>query len=223
MDGLDPMSVGEAVAAASPDTVVNQMTGLSRVHTGRPNPRKVERFFAATNRLRSEGPHTHAEPRGRGHRARSHVVSQSHASFNGARTGGWVKTEEDPLEVTEGTKAVSVLEHSVVEAGGERPFGTAPSTAPAPTDDQVALVRRRLLPLVVAGTGHLVLGSTSTMPPAPRSWQWRSVPPESSTSSTTSRRWSASWLTPHGRVRRSAPALGASPCGRHGCSPERWW
>src|SRR5690349_22985659 len=29
MDGLDAAAVGEAVAAAEPDTIVNQMTGLS--------------------------------------------------------------------------------------------------------------------------------------------------------------------------------------------------
>lgn len=37
----------------------------------------------------------------------SHVVTQGHASMNGLRKGGWVKTEEDPLEVLEGTKAIN--------------------------------------------------------------------------------------------------------------------
>ena len=55
MDGLDAVAVGEAVAAAKPDVVVNQMTGLSPAHAGKPNLRHAERFFAATNRLRSEG------------------------------------------------------------------------------------------------------------------------------------------------------------------------
>src|SRR5262249_39173901 len=32
MDGLDPVSVGEAVAAAQPDVIVHQMTGLSLTH-----------------------------------------------------------------------------------------------------------------------------------------------------------------------------------------------
>jgi hypothetical protein len=31
------------------------MTGLSVAHAGRPNLRRADRFFAATNRLRSEG------------------------------------------------------------------------------------------------------------------------------------------------------------------------
>src|SRR5688572_21524597 len=55
MDGLDAASVGEAVAAARPDTIVHQMTGLSVAHAGKPNLRRPDRFFAVTNRLRSEG------------------------------------------------------------------------------------------------------------------------------------------------------------------------
>jgi nucleoside-diphosphate-sugar epimerase len=55
MNGLDAASVGEAVAAARPDAIVHQMTGLSPAHAGKPNLRRPERFFAVTNRLRSEG------------------------------------------------------------------------------------------------------------------------------------------------------------------------
>jgi hypothetical protein len=36
MDGLDAVSVGEAVAAARPNAIVNQMTGLSEAHAGKP-------------------------------------------------------------------------------------------------------------------------------------------------------------------------------------------
>ena len=55
MDGLDAVSVGEAVAAARPDAIANQMTALSVAHAGKPNLRKPGCFFATTNRLRSEG------------------------------------------------------------------------------------------------------------------------------------------------------------------------
>src|SRR5687768_1433767 len=55
MDGLDATSVGEAVAAARPDTIVHQMTALSVAHSGTPNLRRADRFFATTNWLRSEG------------------------------------------------------------------------------------------------------------------------------------------------------------------------
>jgi len=116
MDGLDPAAVGEAVAAARPDTIVNQMTALSEAHSGKPDLRRADRFFAITNRLRSEGvDHLLAAAEATGV---SHVVMQGHASMNGVRTGGWVKTEEDPLEVIEGTKAINRLEETVVDAGG---------------------------------------------------------------------------------------------------------
>ena len=151
MDGLDAASVGEAVAAAAPDTVVNQMTALSAAHAGRPNLRKAERFFAMTNRLRSEGnDHLLAAAAATGV---SHFVAQSHASMNGVRTGGWVKTEDDPLEELEGTKALNHMEGAVVEAGGAV-LRYGGFYGPGATDDQVELVRKRLLPLVGGGTGY---------------------------------------------------------------------
>ncbi len=152
MDGLDAASVGESMAAARPDAIVNQMTALSVAHSGKPNPRKPEQFFTATNRLRSEGiDHLLAAAEAIGV---SHVVTQSHASMNGIRTGGWVKTEEDPLEVLEGTKAISHLEDVVVRAGGAvLRYGAF--YGPGAHDDQIELVRRRLLPLVGGGTGYV--------------------------------------------------------------------
>lgn len=147
MDGLNAAEVGEAVAAAAPDTIVNQMTGLSPTHGGKLNPRKADRYFAATNRLRSEGvDHLLAAAEATG-------VSQSHASFNGIREGGWVKTEEDPLEIVEGTKAVNYLEDVVAKAGGAvlryGGFYGAGSD-----DEQLKFVRKRLVPIVGSGAGH---------------------------------------------------------------------
>jgi NAD(P)-dependent dehydrogenase (short-subunit alcohol dehydrogenase family) len=76
MDGLDAVSVGEAVAAARPDAIVNQMTALSVAHAGKANPR----FFASTNRHGSEGiDHVLAAAEATGV---SHVVAQGHASMN---------------------------------------------------------------------------------------------------------------------------------------------
>jgi nucleoside-diphosphate-sugar epimerase len=151
MDGLDAASVGEAVAAAEPDAIVNQMTALSEAHAGKPNLRRADRFFATTNRLRSEGTdHLLAAAEATGV---SHVVAQGHASMNGVRTGGWVKTEDDPLEVVEGTKAINRLEDLVVGAGGAV-LRYGGFYGPGANDDQVALVRKRLFPLVGSGNGH---------------------------------------------------------------------
>jgi nucleoside-diphosphate-sugar epimerase len=152
MDGLDAVSIGEAVAKARPDAIVNQMTALSEAHAGKPNLRKADRFFAITNRLRSEGiDHLLAAAEATGV---SHVVAQGHASMNGIRQGGWVKTEEDPLEVLEGTKAINHLEDVVVRAGGVV-LRYGGFYGPGANDDQVKLVGKRLFPLVGAGTGHV--------------------------------------------------------------------
>jgi nucleoside-diphosphate-sugar epimerase len=152
MDGLDAASVGEAVAAARPDAIVNQMTALSVTHAGKPNPRKPDRFFATTNRLRSEGiDHLLVAAEATGV---SHVVAQGHASMNGVRNGGWVKTEEDPLEVVEGTKAINHLEAMVVRAGGAV-LRYGGFYGPGANDEQIQLVRKRLFPLVGGGTGYV--------------------------------------------------------------------
>jgi nucleoside-diphosphate-sugar epimerase len=152
MDGLDAAAVGEAVAAARPDAIVNEMTGLSEAHAGKPNLRKAERFFAITNRLRREGiDHLLAAAEATGV---FHVVAQGHASMNGVRQGGWVKTEEDPLEVVEGTKAINHLEDVVVRAGGAV-LRYGGFYGPGANDDQVKLVLKRLFPLVGGGTGYV--------------------------------------------------------------------
>jgi nucleoside-diphosphate-sugar epimerase len=152
MDGLDGAAVGQAVAAARPDTIVNQMTALSFANAGTVNVRNAERYFATTNRLRSEGTdHLLAAAEATGV---SHVVAQSAAIFNGVREGGWVKTEADPLEVVEGTKAINHLEDAVVGAGGAvlRYGGLYGAGA---HDDHVKFVRRRMIPIVGRGTGHM--------------------------------------------------------------------
>jgi len=156
MDGLDAAAVGEAVASARPDAVVNQMTGLSEAHAGRPNLRKPDRFFAATIRLRREGTdHLLAAAEAADV---SYVVAQSFGAFNGIHEGGWVKTEEDPTDpgppgARAGAEALRHLEDVVVKAGGAAlRYGAL--YGPGATDDQVELVRKRMFPLVGDATGY---------------------------------------------------------------------
>jgi nucleoside-diphosphate-sugar epimerase len=156
MDGLDAAAVGEAVAAARPDAIVNEMTALSEQHAGKPNLRQPDRFFAGTNRLRSEGTdHLLAAAQAVGV---SNVVAQSAAISFGPSGGGRIMTEEDPLEavgakMAAGTQAVSHLEGVVVKAGGAvLRYGAL--YGPGAIDDQVKLVRRRMFPLVGGGTGY---------------------------------------------------------------------
>jgi nucleoside-diphosphate-sugar epimerase len=156
MDGLDAVSVGEAVARARPDTIVHQMTGLSPAHAGKPDFKHPDQFFAATTRLRSEGTdHLLAAAEAAG---ASHFVAQGFASMNGIREGGWVKTEEDPLDPgltggPQGAEAIRHLEHVVAEAGGAV-LRYGGFYGPGAIDDQVTLVRKRMLPLVGGGAGY---------------------------------------------------------------------
>ena len=156
MDGLDAVSVGEAVAVARPDAIVHQMTALSAAHAGRPDLKHPDRFFAATIRLRSEGTdHLLAAAEALGV---SDVVAQGFGAFNGIREGGWVKTEEDPMDpgpasARKGAEALRHLEDVVVKAGGTvLRYGSL--YGPGAIHDQVELVRKRQFPLVGGGTGY---------------------------------------------------------------------
>jgi nucleoside-diphosphate-sugar epimerase len=157
MDGLDALSVGEAVAAARPDAIVHQMTGISPAHAGKPDMKHFDRWFAPTIRLRTEGTdHLLAAAEATGV---SHLVAQSYASWNGIRRGGWVKTEEDPLDPETGTimrkgaEAIRYLEDVVLKAGGAA-LRYGGLYGPGATDDQVELVRKRKFPLVGGSTGY---------------------------------------------------------------------
>jgi nucleoside-diphosphate-sugar epimerase len=157
MDGLDGVSVTEAVAKARPDVIVHQMTGLSRSHAGEPDLKHFDRWSAPTIRLRTEGTdHLLAAAAAAGV---PHFVAQGYANWNGIRTGGRVKTEEDPLDLLPGTaanagmEALRHVEDAVTGAGGAvlRYGGLY---GPGATDDQVELIRKRQFPLVGRGTGY---------------------------------------------------------------------
>jgi nucleoside-diphosphate-sugar epimerase len=158
MDGLDAVSVGEAVAAAAPDTIVHQMTAISVAHAGKPDMKHMDRWFATTSRLRTEGTDNllaAAEATGV-----AHFVAQGYAGWNGIRHGGWVKTEADPLDPMSGTvaqpgmAAIAHVEHSVGDAGGAvLRYGWF--YGPGATEDLVEPVRKRQFPVVGGGAGHV--------------------------------------------------------------------
>jgi nucleoside-diphosphate-sugar epimerase len=153
VDGLDAVSVGEAVAEARPDAIVHQMTAIAV----KPDMKHFDRLFATTNRLRTEGTdHLLAAAEATGV---SNFVAQSYASWNGIRKGGWVKTEEDPLDPMKGTAAhammvaISHVEEVVLKAGGAAlRYGSL--YGPIASDTLVEAVRKRQFPLVGGGTGY---------------------------------------------------------------------
>jgi nucleoside-diphosphate-sugar epimerase len=153
MDGLDAVSVDKVVAEARPDAIVHQMTAIA----GKPDMKHFDRWFATTNRLRTEGTdHLLAAAEATGV---SNFVAQSYASWNGIRNGGWVKTEEDPLDLQKGTaahagmEAIRHLEDVVLKAGGAAlRYGWL--YGPGASDTLVELVRKRQFPLVGGGSGY---------------------------------------------------------------------
>ena len=160
-DALDPDAVAAAVAAAEPDVIVHQLTALS----GSLDLRRIERTFALTNRLRTEGT-DNLLAAGRAVGA-SRFVAQSFAGWPSARTGGPVKNEEDPLDPDPPSQlrttlgAIAHLERAVTSAdwtegivlryGGF--YGPGTSLATEPEGEQLTLVRERKFPLVGGGHG----------------------------------------------------------------------
>ena len=157
MDGLDRESVMRAVTAAAPDAIVHQMTALA----GDIDFRNIDRSFAVTNRLRTEGTEhllAAAEVAGVGR-----FVAQSFAGWPAARTGGPIKTEADPLDpdpprgIRETHAAIRRLEQLVTGSGGVvlRYGGFyGPGTGLAPGGDQLEMVRKRKFPIIGDGGGY---------------------------------------------------------------------
>ena len=91
-DALDPDQVADAVGKARPDVIVHQLTALA----GK-GMRGLKRRVAMTNRLRSEGT-DHLLSAGQAVGVRRFVAQGNSALY--ARTGGPVKSEEDPVDPT---------------------------------------------------------------------------------------------------------------------------
>jgi nucleoside-diphosphate-sugar epimerase len=158
-DALDPDQVADAVAHARPDVIVHQLTAIGAVDT-----RHMERDFAPTNRLRTEGTdHLLSAAQAVGVRR---FVAQGISGFGAyARSGGPVKSEEDPLdpaparEMREILAAIRHLEAAVLGArwtdGIVLRYGAfyGPGTSLAPGEEQFELVRKRKFPLVGDGGG----------------------------------------------------------------------
>ncbi len=158
-DALDPDQVADAVARVKPEVIVHQLTAIGPIDL-----RHFDRDFALTNRLRTEAT-DHLLSAGQAVGVQR-FVAQSVAGFGAyQRTGGPVKTEEDPLDPTpvpvmRGTMAAARhLEEAVLGArwteGIVLRYGAfyGPGTSLAPGEEQFELVRRRKFPVVGDGGG----------------------------------------------------------------------
>jgi 2-alkyl-3-oxoalkanoate reductase len=117
--------------------------------------RSVDRSFARTNRIRTEGTDALlAAAREAGVRR---FVAQSFASYRYARDGSWVKTEDDPLDPSppaaarQTNAAMAHLDQAVTAAGGiALRYG---GFYGAGDDGFASMVRKRLYPIIGDGSG----------------------------------------------------------------------
>jgi nucleoside-diphosphate-sugar epimerase len=151
LDVLDRAAVRDAVRTASPDAIVHQATALA----GASDVRHFDRSFEQTNRLRTEG--TDALLEAAREAGVGRFVAQSYAGWPYARTGGPVKTEEDPLDpspVPDMRQTLRAIEHLEAAVAGEGGIALRyGGFYGAPDDAQLELVRKRQFPLVGDGTG----------------------------------------------------------------------
>lgn len=154
VDGLDRAGMIAAVQAAAPEVIVHQMTALSALK----DFRNLDRDFAQTNELRTRGTDYLLEAARRAGTRR--VIAQGYIGWNNARTGGMIKTEQDPTD----TRPAAHTARSLAALGYiER---TVPSAVPAglvlrygsfygPGSSEVLLqaVRKRRLPVIGSGAG----------------------------------------------------------------------
>jgi nucleoside-diphosphate-sugar epimerase len=158
-DALDSDQVAEAVARAKPEVIVHQLTAIGPIDL-----RRFDRDFELTNRLRTEAT-DHLLSAGQAVGVQR-FVAQSVAGFGAyQRTGGPVKTEEDPLDPTPvpvmrtTVAAARQLEEAVLGArwteGIVLRYGAfyGPGTSLSAGAEQFELVRRRRFPVVGDGGG----------------------------------------------------------------------
>ena len=151
LDLLDAEAVRAVVLTAQPEAIIHQATALADARFGR----RLDRTFAPTNRLRTEG--TDALLAAAREAGARRFVAQSFANYRYAREGGPVKTEEDPLDpdplasTRQTNAAMRHLEEAVTAAGGVAlRYG---SFYGAQNDQLVKLVRQRYFPIIGDGSG----------------------------------------------------------------------
>lgn len=160
VDALDAGAIRAAVQRAKPEVIIHQLTAIP----ARLNLRRFDEDFALTNRLRTEGTdHLLAAARAAGCRR---FIAQSYAGWPYERTGGWVKTEEDPLlsspepAFRRSLQAILHLERAVLGEpeidGFVLRYGSfyGPGTSLGRGGSLLEDVRRRRLPIGGNGAGY---------------------------------------------------------------------
>ena len=160
MDALNSREVLQAVQEAKPDVIIHQLTAIPASF----DLRHFDQEFAATNRLRTEGTdNLLAAARAVGCQR---FIAQSYAGWPFERTGGWIKTEDDPLVTNpepafrRSIAAITHLESSVVEerslGGFVLRYGSfyGPGTSLGRGGSTLEAVKNRRVPVIGGGTGY---------------------------------------------------------------------
>jgi nucleoside-diphosphate-sugar epimerase len=160
-DALDPEAVAQAVAEAEPEAVIHQLPAIDAGSM----TRSVDKMFALTNRLRTEGTdHLLTAARAVGARR---FIAQSFAGWPSEPSGGPIKTEEDPLQasppksVARSLAAIRYVEETVTGADGIEGlalryggfYGPGTSLGLNPDGEQIEMIRKRRFPVVGDGAG----------------------------------------------------------------------
>jgi nucleoside-diphosphate-sugar epimerase len=156
-DALDETSVHAAVRAAKPDVIVHELTDL----TGATDLRKFDRVFAGSNRLRTSGT-DYLLAAGRANGVKR-MVGQSYCGWPYARSGGHVKSEEDPLdphppqEQRHSLDAIRYLERAITISPGLEGvvlrYGAFYGPGTGMLDNaMIDQVQKRRMPLIGGGT-----------------------------------------------------------------------
>ena len=153
VDGLDREAVIAAVLAAGPEVIVHQMTALADMRS----LRHPDKLFAVTNELRTRGTDNLLAAAARAGTRR--VIAQSYVSAN-ERSGGPVKTEEDPLDsrpIPTAARALAAIKHVETTVPGGVPEGIVlrygSFYGPGASDALLDGVRKRHVPVIGGGTG----------------------------------------------------------------------
>lgn len=158
-DPLDKNALTAAVRRAEPEVIIHELTALSKAG----NFRKLDEEFTLTNRFRTEVTDTLlAAARTIGTRR---FITQSYCGWPYAKTGGPVKTEEDPLDpkppesFTRTLAAIKSQEDKIRATtflqGVALRYGNfyGPGTAIGKRGVVVEMVRKRRLPIIGGGGG----------------------------------------------------------------------
>jgi 2-alkyl-3-oxoalkanoate reductase len=154
VDGLDRAMVTAAVLDAAPEVIIHEMTALADMRS----LRNMDKVFAATNELRVKGTDNLLAAAATAGTRR--VVAQGYTGWPNERSGGPVKTEDDPLDTrlpsstARSLAAIRYVEEAVprgVPEGIVLRYGSL--YGPGASQILVDMVRKRQLPVIGGGTG----------------------------------------------------------------------